>query len=62
MSHEKVSKAVEAICNQGCTVVNEIIETLEQGEDITETNQLTPAERGELLHELKTIMRVYENR
>jgi len=62
MSHEKVSHAVEAICNQGCTAVNEIIETLEQGEDIAETGQLTPAERSELLHELKTIMRVYENR
>ena len=62
MSHEKVSKAVEDICKLGCTTVNEIIETLEQGEDVAETNQLTRSERGELLHELKSIMNVYENK
>lgn len=62
MSHEKVHKAVEDICKLGCTMVNEIIDTLEHGEDIAETDELTRTERGELLDELKTIMNVYENK
>jgi hypothetical protein len=62
MSHDKVSKVVEDICRLGCTTVNEIIETLEHGDDVSQTKQLSRDERGELLHELKSIMDVYQRR
>lgn len=62
MNHDKVHKAVEDICHLGCTTVNEVIETLQQGEHVAEAEELDHQEREALLKELKTIMDVYERK
>lgn len=60
MSYEKVHKAVEDICKLGCTTVNEVIDILEKGDDVAESEALDKHERNELLKELKAIMDVYD--
>jgi hypothetical protein len=53
---------LEAICEKGCRRVWGDIATLEQGGDLPETEDLTPAERAWLLEELKAVMAVYGGR
>lgn len=60
MNYQKVHKAVEDICKLGCTTVNQVIDTLEQGNDVAESEALDKHERNELLKELKAIMDVYD--
>ena len=60
--NDKVSKAVEIICEQGCVTVNEVIRSLEVGVSIKETHEMTQTERNELLKELKEIMSVYKKK
>ncbi len=55
----KVVARVEAVCSKGCRQVRADIATLERGEDLPETWNLNPAERQELLAELRAIMAVY---
>ena len=62
MNEDNISKAVEAICHQGCTSVSSIIDALEKGASIEQTSHLSYNELIVLLKELKTIMAVYEKR
>ena len=62
MKEDNISKAVESICNQGCTSVSSIIEMLEKGEAIEQVSHLSCDELMALLKELKAIMGVYEKR
>jgi hypothetical protein len=50
---------VEVICERGCRLVREAIDTLEQGQELPETADLSAAERAWVLAELKSIMAVY---
>jgi hypothetical protein len=50
---------VEVICERGCRLVRAAIDTLEQGQDLPETEDLSAAERAWVLAELKSIMAVY---
>jgi hypothetical protein len=50
---------VETICERGCRRVWDAIDTLEQGDDLAETADLTSAERAWVLAELKAVMAVY---
>jgi len=58
----KISKVIELICNEGCTSVNDIIKTLEQGESTEHDHALNATERVQLIKELKDIMSVYIDR
>ena len=58
----KLSRYLDNLCLQGCTVVREIIAQLETGGSIPELAELDPAERQHLLRELKSIMAVYDAR
>ena len=60
MDHDKISHAIELICNQGCTSVNSVIEALQNGEDIEQARQLNEEETQQLIKELKEIMSVYD--
>jgi len=60
MNQQKVSQAVEAFCNMGCTSVTAIIHTLESGHDVEGIEGFTDAEKTTLTNELKAIMAVYE--
>ena len=51
---------VETLCGTGCQRVNEIIETLTKGADVKDTAALTEKERKQVLHELQSIMSVYD--
>lgn len=55
-----VAANVEHICGLGCTRVNEIIDTLENGIDCKELEGLPSEHREQVLLELKSIMAVYE--
>ena len=62
MNEDNISKAVDAICHQGCTSVASIIDALEKGKPIEQASHLSYNELIALLKELKTIMAVYEKR
>lgn len=62
MKEDNISKAVEAICNQGCTSVSSIIEMLEKGESVEQASHLSCDELMALLKELKAIMAIYKKR
>jgi len=59
MTSHKTIRIIEDICKLGCHHVNEIIEQLERGESIGETTNLSQDETSTLLHELKSIMAIY---
>lgn len=61
MDHQKVTLAVESICEMGCSSVHAIIETLESGKMVTGTENFSQPEIIALTNELKAIMAVYEN-
>jgi len=61
MSDSKTShQCIELICQQGCTVVREVIVKLEQKKDVAELNHLNDEQKQSVLNELKTIMSVYD--
>jgi sulfopyruvate decarboxylase TPP-binding subunit len=55
-----VQSNIESICKLGCERVNEIIELLEAGETVAEVSELDKDQQRVVLHELKTIMAVYD--
>jgi hypothetical protein len=57
---KSVAAHVEHICGLGCTRVNEIIDTLENGQDCEELEGVAYDHRERVLVELKAIMAVYE--
>ena len=59
----KINKLIETICSEGCTSVNSVIKTLENGEDTHYHEEpLSAAERIQIIKELKEIMHVYNKR
>ena len=58
----EVEQAVDAICALGCTVVNDYIRALQQAQPRPEYQSLDPQQRPSLLHELQSIMAVYDER
>jgi hypothetical protein len=56
---DPVQQAVDAICNQGCTYVDQCIDALEAGRPVAEVNALTVGERAAVLNELRTVMVAY---
>ena len=62
MNQQKVTQAVETICEMGCTSVNAIITSLESGNTVKGFEHFEAAEITALTNELKAIMKVYENK
>jgi len=56
-----VQSIIESICELGCDRVNEIIDALECGNSVEETNGLDISDQQWVLKELKAIMAVYDN-
>jgi hypothetical protein len=56
----KINQRIEAVCEAGCEAVRASIETLESGNSVALTNDLSPEETQQVLFELKTIMSVYD--
>jgi len=59
-SSHKVNQRIEAVCEAGCEAVRASIQTLEMGNSVALTDDLTPEETQQVLNELKTIMSVYD--
>ena len=57
-----IEHAIDAICALGCDVVTAYIHSLRQGQTRPEYQLLNHAERDRLLHELQSIMAVYEQK
>lgn len=58
----RLEARLEALCEKGCRQVWRVIDVLEQGGDLPETQGLGAEERRWLLRELKQIMAVYTDR
>ncbi len=56
----KINQRIEAVCEAGCEAVRASIQTLESGNQVTLTSDLSPEECQQVLLELKTIMSVYD--
>jgi hypothetical protein len=60
MNSDKVNRCVEALCASGCDAVRATIESLELNLPLNETRDLDADEVKIVLHELKSIMAVYD--
>jgi len=60
-SSHKINQRIEAVCEAGCEAVRASIQTLESGNQVALTSDLTPEESQQVLTELKTLMSVYDN-
>jgi len=61
MSESNTShQCIELICQQGCTVVREVIIKLEQQHMVAELDHLDDDQKQVVLTELKTVMSVYD--
>ena len=56
----EVENAIDSICLLGCVAVNAYINALRNGESRPEYHSLDSEQRARLLHELQSIMSVYE--
>lgn len=56
----KINQRIEAVCEAGCEAVRASIETLELGQQVALTNDLSPEECQLVLQELKALMSVYD--
>lgn len=60
LDHRLVEQCVEKMCRKGCRAVWSDIDALEAGETLPEVKGLSRAEVAEVIHELKSVMAVYE--
>jgi hypothetical protein len=62
MDSSKVNRCIEALCKCGCEAVRATISSMEMGVELQQTRQLDEQETATVLHELKAIMSVYDDR
>jgi hypothetical protein len=62
MDSNKVNQCVEALCKCGCEAVRATITSMEMGAELEQTRELDEQEAATVLHELKAIMAVYDDR
>ena len=56
----KINQRIEAVCEAGCEAVRASIQTLESGNQVALTDDLSPEECQQVLIELKSLMSVYD--
>ena len=57
---QKVMDKIEAICTQGCSQVNQVLEQDAASKESEEFSGFTESEKTLVIEELKKIMSVYE--
>ena len=57
----KINQRIEAVCEAGCEAVRASIETLELGQEVALTDDLSAEERNQVLLELKSLMSIYDD-
>lgn len=60
MDKSRIAHCIEVLCQRGCKEVSLVILALERGETMAETQELDEVGRQVVLHELKSIMAVYQ--
>jgi len=58
-SQDHITLVMESLCGDGCKAVWGVIDSLESGQALPQTEGLSPQELDTLLAELKAIMAVY---
>lgn len=56
----RINQRIEAVCEAGCDAVRASIETLELGQTVALTSDLSAEESEQVLLELKSLMLVYD--
>lgn len=56
----KVAKKIEAVCEQGCSEVNQLLKKAEKGNNIEELSEFSKNEINQIIDELSDIMSVYD--
>ena len=59
---EKVVAKIEALCTQGCSQVNGLLQQAVDNDDGDEWSDFTETEKTQVLHELENIMSVYDDK
>lgn len=54
-------KAIESLCESGCTTVTRTIEDARNGKPVEQLREFSDAERKMIIDELGEIMSVYDN-
>ena len=57
----KVASKIEALCEQGCTQINQLLEKAENGKNIKELSEFSSSEINQIINELGEIMSVYND-
>ncbi len=60
--HDRINHCIESLCELGCEQARKTINTLEAGNTVAQTANLNSHQRQLVLHELKAIMAVYDER
>ena len=55
-----INQRIESVCKAGCEAVRASIKTLELGQQVALTMDLSPEESQQVLTELKALMAVYD--
>ena len=59
---KKITDKIEALCQQGCTQINQLLDKAENGREIEELSAFSKSEVKQIINELMEIMSVYENK
>jgi uroporphyrinogen-III decarboxylase len=58
---DKITAKIEALCEQGCSQVNQLLEKSANGNDIEELSEFSTSEINQIIDELSQIMSVYKS-
>ena len=61
LSKKAISK-IEALCDQGCSQVNELLDKAENGSKLEELSDFSSNEISQIIDELSEIMSVYDDK
>ena len=56
---DKVSATIEAICERGCSQVNQLLETAKSGHKVDELSEFSEAEIQYIIRKLDQVMAIY---
>ncbi len=57
---KKISNKIEALCAQGCSQVNQLLENAKKGKTISELAEFNDSESKQIIIELTQIMSIYD--
>jgi len=58
---KKVTHKIEALCEQGCTQINQLLDKAGNGSEIEELSEFSQSEVKQIINELVEIMSVYDD-